>query len=233
MRLFTLYSHEISSVIVSHLLHVSLIHKFRCVRTEPLFPICNLLPVFGFVFPFAVFLMYSLPLPSESFGSPPPPPRHPVCSSDLSTKTCLLTPSCCRFSTKPLYLRTLFLSTSLSLFFPEGMSPILPPTTLVSANQHFPCHNRWLLIFTYSSVMTFSVYFIHGPQLLLLQLCSLSAKNPINLSAISALFFAQSDNGAYPGFFSSLLLINWHSESHMQNETSLLSERARLGLWAL
>lgn len=36
--------------------------------------------------------------------------------------------------------------------------------------------------------MTFSVYFIHGPQLLLLQVCSLSAKNPINLSAISALF---------------------------------------------
>lgn len=50
MRPFTQYSHETRSVIVCHLLHVSLIHKFRRVRTQPQFPICNLLSVFAFWF---------------------------------------------------------------------------------------------------------------------------------------------------------------------------------------
>lgn len=67
--------------------------------------------------------------------------------------------------------------------------------------------------------MTFCVYFIHGPQLLLLQLCSLSAKNPINLSADSA----QPDNSVYPVLFVSLLLIDWHLSFQAQNGTCLLS----------
>lgn len=169
-------------VIVSHLLPYSLIHTFS-VKTEPQFPICNV-PGSAFVLSICS-LMYSPLLPSESFGPPPlyvfiytHPTFHPVCwalthNLAVSTSSCL--PRC----------------------VPNKMSSAFPPTALGSALQHFPsslCHIWWVLICTYSGVMTFSVYFIHGPQLF--AVTTLSAKNPINLSAISA----HSDNGAYPGF---------------------------------
>lgn len=106
------------------------------------------------------------------------------------------------------------------LSYPQGTSSILAPGALVSAQQHFPsapCHNRWVLIFTYAGVMTFSVYFIHGPRRSPLQLCSLSARNPINLSAISALCFFYFLGGGLcclimvlcSGYSGPLLLINW------------------------
>lgn len=128
--IYTVFPCETSSMIVSHLLHISLIHKFGCVRTEPQFPLSNLLPSFAFVFfPFAVFLMYSLSLPSQSFG-PPPLCTFPVCSSDRSTITWLRSLSCCWFYTKlfnshthiePLIFPPLLvsLSTFLSLFVPK------------------------------------------------------------------------------------------------------------------